>query len=601
MKCPFLIKRRDVFDNEGKRLGEEVELMACIKNECMVYDSATKLCSLLSSNMKTGILIDEYKKGVKETKEGSALDAKTLADNFLNLTDKLQEAIVGRLDVQKKQLEVAILGFDKLQDVYCGKLEELNAGVKGFATDVAGKLTVLDEAMTKQSAQLLPMIQSLQGNLVEINGTIGSSNARFMGDLLGAINSMADRFKEEITLLRTHNTEVVNSIGAKFDALSKVFAAMSEASAERNQELIDRLSSIDGVMKNAMSELRLEIVKTADRFREDLGGYLENFKGELASFKNVQQATFSGLQGDSAQTRTLIDRAAMNLDSMSKMMENLNRNYLESLGKIAALAEGMRKAVAEIGDSVNNALREMTGETGERLGAVAKQYENTLSVVAGFADRFEDLSNRLTAMTKTIADQFKESLDRQTSLTGQTQDVLGHMKSFLDKESEHLAREQELSRKKTALDHFDRATLYYYRGNHELALNEIERALEIDRTAEYLNMKGLIMSELGRYDESKDAFQKAIELEPELSELHNNLGLLYLKMKKVDDAVLSFERSVKKNVSNALAYVNLGKALIEVDRFDEALAAYNRALEIDPSNHEALEAVRLYQEGKIET
>lgn len=601
MKCPFLIKRRDVFDNEGKRLGEEVELMACIKNECMVYDSATKLCSLLSSNMKTGILIDEYKKGVKETKEGSALDAKALSENFLALTDKLQEAIVGRLDVQKKQLEVAILGFDKLQEVYCGKLEELNTGLKGFTAEVAGKLTALDNTMTKQSGELMPMVQSLQGKLADINNTIGNANERFLGDLLAAINSMADRFKEEITLLRTHNTEVVNNIGTKFDALSKIFAAMSEAVAERNQELIEKMSSVDGVMKSAMNELRVEISTTADRFRDDLGGYLEGFKNEFVSFKNSQQAVFSGLQGDSAQTHALIDRAAMNLESMSKMMENLNRNYLESLGKIAALAEGMRKAVAEIGDSVNKALREMTGETGERLGAVAKQYENTLSVVAGFADRFEDLSNRLTAMTKTIADQFKESLDRQTGLAGQTGDVLEHMKSFLEKESEHLEREQEFSRKKTALDHFDRATLYYYRGNCELALNEIERALEIDRTAEYLNMKGLIMSELGRYEESKKAFLEAIELEPELSELHNNLGLLYLKMKKVDDAVMSFECSVKKNVGNALAYVNLGKALIEVDRFEEALAAYNRALEIDPSNPEAREAVKLYEEGKIGT
>ncbi|MBE0432400.1 tetratricopeptide repeat protein [candidate division WOR-3 bacterium] len=597
MKCPFLIKRRDVFDNEGKRLGEEVELMACIKNECMVYDSATKLCSLLSSNMKTGILIDEYKKGVKETRDGFALDTKVLAESLLTATDKLHETIAGRLDVQKKQIEVVILGFDKLQEVYCGKFDELKAGLRGFAGEAAGRLTALDNAMTKQAGELMPMVQSLQEKLTEINNT----NARFLGDLLASINSMADRFKEEISGLRTHNAEVVNNIGAKFDALSKIFAAMSEASAERYQALVEKVSSIDGVMKSAMNELRFEISTIADRFKDDLGGYLEGVKGEIVSFRNGQQAAFNNLQGESAQARTLFGRAATSLEAMSGMMDGLNKNYLESLGKIAALAEGMRKAVADIGVSMNQALRDMSGETGDRLGAVAKQYEKTLSVVGGFADRFEDMSNRLGAMTKTITDHFKESLDRQTRLTEQTGDVLEYMKSFLEKEAEHLEREQEFSRKKTALDHFDRATLYYYRGNSELALNEIEKALEIDRTAEYLNMKGLILSELGRYDESKKAFLEAIEREPELSELHNNLGLLYLKMKKVDDAVLSFEQSVKKNVGNALAYVNLGKALIEVDRFDEALAAYNHALEIDPSNREAREAVKLYEEGKIAT
>jgi superkiller protein 3 len=111
----------------------------------------------------------------------------------------------------------------------------------------------------------------------------------------------------------------------------------------------------------------------------------------------------------------------------------------------------------------------------------------------------------------------------------------------------------------------------------------------------------LILAELGRYDDSKNTYLAALELEPDYSELHNNLGLLFLKMKKLDEAVLSFEESVKKNVNNALAYVNLGKALLELEKFDDALKAYNQALEIDPANPEAREAIRLYKEGKIET
>ena len=88
-------------------------------------------------------------------------------------------------------------------------------------------------------------------------------------------------------------------------------------------------------------------------------------------------------------------------------------------------------------------------------------------------------------------------------------------------------------------------------------------------------------------------------MEPNLAEIHNNLGLLYLKMKKLDDAVVAFEEAVKKNVNYALAYVNLGKALIELEKYDDAIKAYEKALEIDPSNHEAREAVKLYKEGKI--
>ncbi len=245
-------------------------------------------------------------------------------------------------------------------------------------------------------------------------------------------------------------------------------------------------------------------------------------------------------------------------------------------------------------------MKTVTSEASERLSAVGKQYEKTFNAVEKFAEKFEDLNNRVVEMTSLITREFTESLDRQTKLSEYTKDILENIQGFLQKEADRFEKEQELNKKKTALDHFDRATLYFYRGNYELALTEIDRALEIDETAEYFNLKGLILAELGKYEDSKAAYLRAIELEPEFSELHNNLGLLYLRMKNVNEAVLSFEESVKKNVNNAMAYVNLGNALIELEKFEEALKAYNKALQIDPSNQEAKEAVKLYKEGKIE-
>jgi len=88
-------------------------------------------------------------------------------------------------------------------------------------------------------------------------------------------------------------------------------------------------------------------------------------------------------------------------------------------------------------------------------------------------------------------------------------------------------------------------------------------------------------------------------MEPNMSEIHNNLGLLHLRMKKLDDAVIAFQQAIKKNVNYSQAYVNLVKALIEMEKYDEAIKAYEHAIEIDPSNHEAREAIKLYKEGKI--
>ena len=597
MKCPFLMKRREIYDDDGKKVDEEIELLACLKNECMVYDSATKLCSLLSSNMKTGVLIDDYKKGVKEIKEEIFQRAEALVEGVTLATEKLQEGLVSRLDVQKKQIEVMILGFDKLQEAFTSRFEDLKTSLQDAGTGVTNGLAALGTANDKQGEDLRAAVVALQEKFSDASAT----NIRMTDNLLSGLTNLGERLKEEINLMKSENTEALKDIGVKFDELNRLSRERAEADGARGQALMDKIGSIDDVMKNFVNELRFEASTTADRLKDEVGKYIEGVKSEVSNLKTGQVVALNGLQAELVQVRELFTKSSGNLESVLEMMSSLNANYVESLSKIAGLAEGMRKGVDEIGQSMTKVLKEMTTETHNQISAVATQYEKTFGDVARLTERFEDVKNRLGAMTTQMTQDFKESLDRQSALSDHTKEILESIRAFLQQEEKRFEQEQELSRKKTALDHFDRATLYYYRVNFELALNEIEKAIEIDKTAEYLNLKGLILAELGRYDDSKKTYMAALELEPEYSELHNNLGLLFLKMKKLDEAVLSFEESVKKNVNNALAYVNLGKALIELEKFDEALSAYNRALEIDPGNHEAREAVRLYKEGKIET
>ncbi len=597
MRCPFLVKRKDIYDDGGRKIGEEVELLDCVKNECMVYDSATKLCSLLSSNMKTGVLIDDHKKGVKEIREEVSHSFEAWSKVYAAAVETMREGMFGRLDVQKKQMEVMILGFGKLHEDLGGKFDALNAAVQRSADAVEGRLTAMVEAADKQAGGLQSALQSLQAMLSEA----GAAYVRLIGDLLTGLNGLGGRVDEAMASMKDQSAGAVSSIAAKLDALGSAITELSKTAGGRGQEVVERMASFDEGMKRVMSELRFEISSTSDRFRDEISGHIDALKTEVVNMKTGQAASLNSVNGGLSEVRDLFARSTSNLESMSGMIDKLNKNYLESLAKIAGLAEGMKKGVADIGASMDKSLREMVGETSGQIGAAAKQYEKTLTAVGAFTGIFDGLNKRLGEMATSMESNFKESLDRQTKLSSDTKGILESMKTFLQRQSERFDKEQESNRKKSALDHFDRATLYYYRGNYELAQNEIDRALEIDKTAEYTNLKGLILSELGKYEDSKEAFLAAIKLEPEFSELYNNLGLLHLKMKKIDDAVVSFQESVKKNVNNAVAYVNLGKALIEAERFDEGLAAYNRALQIDPSNREAGEAVRLYQEGKIET
>ncbi|MGD8979109.1 MAG: hypothetical protein PVH23_03440, partial [candidate division WOR-3 bacterium] len=430
------MKRKDVYDEDGKKVDEEIELLACLKNECMVYDSATKLCSLLSSNMKTGVLIDDYKKGVKEIKEEIYQRAEALVEGFTQPMEKLQEGLLSRLDVQKKQIEVMILGFDKIQETFSTRLEDLKMGLQDVSTGIANALAALGTANEKQGGDLKATMLALQEKLTDINNT----NMRLADDLLTGVGNLGERLKGEFDMARSQNTEALKEIAAKFDELSTRAAERAETDGVRSQALIDKISSIDDVMKNVVNELRFEASTTADRFKDELSKYIEGVKSEVVNLKTGQVVALNGLQSELVQVRELFTKSSDSMDSMREMMTSLNSNYLESLGKIAGLTEGMRKGVEEIGESMTRVMRDMTTETHNQMGAVANQYEKTFGDVAKLTERFEDVKNRLGEMTTQMTQDFKESLDRQSQLAEHTKGILESIRTFLQQEEKRFEK-----------------------------------------------------------------------------------------------------------------------------------------------------------------
>jgi len=584
MKCPFLITRKDVLDEEGRKIGEDIELRDCLRNECMIFDGATKLCSLLSSNMKTGVLIDDIKNGMKDLKEEIFQRNETLGVVISTTVQTLQEALLGRFDILKKQNEVMVLGFDRLTEAISSKFEGIKTSFSGFNDN----LNTLKDVINNQGEGIKSIIQSLQGTVNEMKNTnIESSEAvkKFNEELLNKLAeyheksekanentySKFDVLKENLEKLTTTNQVSMETISGEIE---KVVSA--------NQGILEKISQLD-----------------TSTLTNDFRNVGDSIKEEIINLRNDQAASLNNVQGALTNLENLFKQSSDSLTTMNEIMRDLNKNYIESLGKIAGLAEGMRKGVEKVGEGMHDSVSDLIDEMKNEIGTLEKQYEKTFADIANLASKFDGLNTRIKDMTNEVETDFRESFDRQTKLSDYTKTIVEHIKEYFDKEDVRYKEEQALRKKKEGLDYFDRATLYYYRGNYEIATNEINKALEIQQTTEYLNLKGLLLAELRQFDESKKIYLKALKLEPNLAEIHNNLGLLYLKMKKLDDAVVSFQEAVKKNINYATAYVNLGNALIELEKFDDAIKAYEHALEIDPSNRAANEAIKLYKEGKI--
>lgn len=95
-------------------------------------------------------------------------------------------------------------------------------------------------------------------------------------------------------------------------------------------------------------------------------------------------------------------------------------------------------------------------------------------------------------------------------------------------------------------------------------------------------IKGLILTELTRYQEAIKVFNDLTEDYPELPEPYNNLAVLYAAQGQYDRAKQSLEMAIRTHPSYATAHENLGDIYAKM-----ASLAYDKALQLDQGNTSA--------------
>ena len=85
------------------------------------------------------------------------------------------------------------------------------------------------------------------------------------------------------------------------------------------------------------------------------------------------------------------------------------------------------------------------------------------------------------------------------------------------------------------------------------------------------------------YARARTAAERAVELDPMLSEAQSALAAIRARQYSWRDAERGFRRATELNPNNALAHLHLGVSVLVVEeRFDEALAEVRRAAALDP-------------------
>ena len=141
-----------------------------------------------------------------------------------------------------------------------------------------------------------------------------------------------------------------------------------------------------------------------------------------------------------------------------------------------------------------------------------------------------------------------------------------------------------------ARSHTDLGAAYYQQGKLEIALDEFNRAVEIDPTyAQAYNGLGLVYAALNEDVKADASFKRAIQVQPGSSESHNNYGSFLCAHKRYDESITQFLEAVKNPLYSTpnLAYANAGICSVRKNDTKNAEVYLNKALQIEPLTYSA--------------
>ncbi len=130
-----------------------------------------------------------------------------------------------------------------------------------------------------------------------------------------------------------------------------------------------------------------------------------------------------------------------------------------------------------------------------------------------------------------------------------------------------------------------RADIYLYKGEHDIALAEINRGLKLanendERCELYLEMAD-VYEDLEQYYEVIDCLKMAIKQDPENEEALNRIWFAFELTERFEQSVAFHKELLNNHPYNLLGWFNIGHAYTGLKRYDDAAEAFELSLAIN--------------------
>jgi Flp pilus assembly protein TadD len=126
---------------------------------------------------------------------------------------------------------------------------------------------------------------------------------------------------------------------------------------------------------------------------------------------------------------------------------------------------------------------------------------------------------------------------------------------------------------------YDQAEAYAILGNiynqldyFQDAIEAYQKALELNpNSGTYWTNLGVVYRLTAQYDKAESCYNKALELNPDYPELYTSLGAFHLThTMKFEEAIFYLKKAIKLDPGQAVAYANMAIAQASVGNFEEA-------------------------------
>jgi tetratricopeptide (TPR) repeat protein len=121
----------------------------------------------------------------------------------------------------------------------------------------------------------------------------------------------------------------------------------------------------------------------------------------------------------------------------------------------------------------------------------------------------------------------------------------------------------------------------FFENRYEDAIIAYDRALQIQPDlADTWNNRGVVLTRMQRYQEAIASYEQATAIRPNYPDAWNNRGVVLLELQQYPEAIVCYEQAIQAKPDYADAWNNRGVAFSKMQQYEQAVISYNQALQI---------------------